>query len=96
MLLALAIFFGTALTAAAIAVFVLHLKFRSTQVDSGSDAQNSHGNWAAHRACPQGLPHLKTPSAARLQTKLSVFRTWSTKRTINAAESDEASQHALS
>jgi hypothetical protein len=41
------------------------------------------------------LPHLKTPSAARLQTKLSVFRTWSTKRTINAAESDEASQHAL-
>jgi hypothetical protein len=70
MLLALAIFFGTAMTAAAIATFVLHLNFRSTLVDIGNDTRSCYGNWAAHRACPQGLPHSITPSSVKLQTKL--------------------------
>jgi hypothetical protein len=58
MLLALTIFFGTAMIAAAIAKFLLHLTFRSTPVDLENDSGTCHENWAAHRACPQSFASL--------------------------------------
>ena len=56
MLLALAIFFAATVTAAGIGQFLLHLPFRSEPIDLSNDSRHCYENWAAHRACPQGLP----------------------------------------
>ncbi len=56
MFLSLAIFFAAASIAAAIATFVLHLDFKQSADLLGHDSTGCYESWAAHRACPQGLP----------------------------------------
>lgn len=61
MLLALGIVCLVGLGATLIARFVLRLDFRSKPESLGTDAtpeasRGCYDNWAAHRACPQGLP----------------------------------------
>lgn len=56
MLLSLAIFFAVASVAAAIGKFVLHLDSKPSADLLGYDHTGCYENWAAHRACPQGLP----------------------------------------
>ena len=57
MLLALAILGLVVIVAALIAKFVLHLDFKSVEIpENDQPSPSCYENWAAHRACPQGLP----------------------------------------